>query len=551
MNREASLSDDDSAQATVASPRTVPDPHDRAFFGHPAGLLTLFFAEMWERFSYYGMRAILALFMTTATVEGGLGFSNAQKGVIYALYTSLVYFAGLGGGWLADNMIGQRRAVFWGGVIIMMGHISLAFHGMPFFFGGLSLIIAGTGLLKPNISTIVGQLYGPADVRRDSGFAIYYMGINIGSFLGQTACGFLAEHSAFKRYVLGPIGVSPTTSWHWGFAAAAVGMFFGLVVFVWKGRLMGDAGLQPNPPRDAAEAAKRKKVLTIASIAVAVVIAVVSGQLYWWFRHNVDTDVISRRISIEFGAVLLGLTIYSFAKIQFFSGLDTEERRRITVVFILFLASVLFWSAFEQAGGSLNIFAKHKSQLTVFGKEFPASWYQNINPFGIILLSPLFAYAWLKFGNRGPSSPVKFASGLVLVGLGFVVAAYGSSQFDRLNPHIVHGIKLEEFRGDYARISPAWLFWAYVLHTIGELILSPIGLSMVTKLSPKRAVSQVMSIWFLANANGNFLAGQTIVLNDVYTNTQIYWAIAAITIAAGVVLALMVQPIKRLMGGVQ
>jgi POT family proton-dependent oligopeptide transporter len=537
-----------------AIPPTTPpnssDPHDRAFFGHPAGLLTLFTAEMWERFSYYGMRAILALFMTTAIVEGGLGFSNAQKGVIYALYTSLAYFSGLAGGWLADNMIGQRRSVFWGGVVIMMGHICLAFHGMPFFFGGLILIIMGTGLLKPNISTIVGQLYGPADVRRDSGFAIYYMGINIGSFLGQTVCGFLAEHSAFKKYVLEPAGIAPTASWHWAFAAAAVGMFFGLVVFVWKGNLMGDAGLRPYPAANAAEAEKRKKTLIVCTLIVTFLIAVVAGQLFWWFHNQLDPDVISRRMSMEFGTVLLALTGYSFGKIYYFSGLEREERNRIIVIFILFLASVLFWGAFEQAGGSLNIFAKYKSQLTIYGKEFPASWYQNINPFGIILLSPLFAYMWLKMGNRGPSSPTKFALGLILVGLGFVIVAYGSTQFDRSNPEIVQGVKLEEYKGDYGRIGPAWLFFAYVCHTLGELIVSPIGLSMVSKLSPRRALSQVMSIWFLANANGNFLAGQTIVLNDVYSDTQIYWVIAGASLASGVALAVFAPQIRKLMGGV-
>jgi POT family proton-dependent oligopeptide transporter len=501
---------------------------DRAFFGHPAGLLTLFFAEMWERFSYYGMRAILILFMTKATAEGGLGFDNAQKGVVYALYTSMVYFAGLAGGWLADNVLGQRRAVFWGGVVIMLGHISLAFHGLPFFFGGLGMIIVGTGLLKPNISTIVGQLYGPTDVRRDSGFAIYYMGINIGSFVGQTVCGFFAQHPWFKANVLSPMGISDSASWHWGFAAAAVGMLLGLIVFVWKGRLMGDAGLRPNPPANAAEALRRQKILwlLIGGTAAAVVLG---GLVY-----ALEIPVKAGWINIGFGLLLLGLTLGSFGRIMLSPEFSHEERRRLTVVCILFVASVVFWGAFEQAGGALNLFAENKSADKILGFAFPSSWYQNINPFGIMVLSPFFAVMWMRLGNRAPSSPAKFALALMLVGAGFVVAAIGSGLFDRSQD----------------RISPMWLTVVYLLHTVGELCLSPIGLSMVTKLSPQRAVSQVMSIWFLANADANFLAGQTVILNEYFSDTQIFWAIAAITLLSGAVLAAMVKPIRAMMGGV-
>ena len=523
-------------------------PSDRAFFSHPAGLLTLFFAEMWERFSYYGMRAILILFMTMMTAEhaeelrqagesvdparmGGLGFADAKAGVIYALYTSLVYFVGLAGGWLADNILGQQRAVFWGGVVIMLGHISLAFHGLPFFFAGLALIIVGTGLLKPNISTIVGQLYTPTDVRRDSGFAIYYMGINIGSFFGQTVCGFFAQHSWFKDHVLGPLGIASTASWHWGFAAAAVGMFFGLVVFVWKGNLMVGAGLRPTPPANEAEVRRRKFILQCLIAAVAAL--PVAGFGIYASGVSISAEV----IGIAFGVLLLVLTLVSFARIFFSAEFNTEERRRLTVVVILFCASVLFWGAFEQAGGSLNLFAERKSALMIGGMDFPSSWYQNINPFGIMVLSPVFAFMWLKLGERAPSSPAKFSLGLLLVGAGFILAALGSSEFDR----------------SQERISVLWLTSVYVTHTVGELCLSPIGLSMVTKLSPRRAVSQVMSIWFLANADANFLAGQTVVLSDRFklSDTQIYWSIAAVTIAAGIVLAAMAEPIKRLMGGVK
>jgi POT family proton-dependent oligopeptide transporter len=548
---------------------------DRAFFGHPAGLLTLFFAEMWERFSYYGMRAILILFMTSVTAQqardlidsgratvvsevggqpttirvaassdkegevtdarevsvGGLGFADAKAGVIYALYTSLVYFAGLAGGWLADNVMGQRRTVFWGGLIIMFGHISLAFHGIPTFFTGLGLIIVGTGLLKPNISTIVGLLYGPKDIRRDSGFTIYYMGINVGSFFGQTVCGFFAQHPLFREKFLVPFGIDPYACWHWGFSAAAVGMFFGLVVFVACGGLMGNAGLRANAPASPEEAQRRERILRLMGLGVAA-LAIVGAVIYL-----ADISVSADALNLGFGAVLLTITIASFSRILFFGQYNLEERRRLTVVFILLIASVLFWGAFEQAGGSLNLFADRKLQLNVGSFNIASSWYQNINPFGIMLLSPVFAYMWLKMGERAPSSPAKFTLGLFLVGLGFLVAAFGSAQFATTGQ----------------RISPMWLITVYLFHTVGELVLSPIGLSLVTKLAPERSVSQIMSIWFLANANGNFIAGQTIVLSDKFnlTDTQIFGAVAAVTIVAAVVLTLMIKPIKSMMGDVK
>jgi POT family proton-dependent oligopeptide transporter len=574
MNPGASAQSGENSIADIA-PSNVADPKDRFFFGHPAGLLTLFFAEMWERFSYYGMRAILILFMTAVTVQqaeemiasgaatvvkevdgrpttvqlkspdgsqeasskpkelavGGLGFSDAKAGVIYAIYTSMVYFAGLVGGWLADNVTGQRRAVFWGGVVIMFGHISLAFHHLPFFYGGLLLVVIGTGLLKSNIATIVGLLYGPKDVRRDSGFTIYYMGINIGSFFGQTVCGFFAQHPAFKEKFLIPLGIDIYACWHWGFAAAAVGMFLGLVVYVGFGGLMREAGLKANPPAHEAEAQRRKLILRllvggIAALAVVAGIMIAKGV-------TVSADA----LNVGFGATLVVITLASFARILLSGSFSAQERTRLTVVTILFVASVLFWAAFEQAGGSLNLFADRKSQLHIGSIDVPSSWYQNINPFGIMVLSPLFAYMWLKLGERAPSSPAKFALALLLLGLGFVVAAVGAHQFDATGQ----------------RISPLWLTSVYILHTLGELMLSPIGLSLVSKLAPERSVSQVMAIWYLSNANGNFFAGQAVVLRDKLkvSDTQIFGAIAIVTIGAAVVLAVMTRPIKRMMGEIK
>jgi POT family proton-dependent oligopeptide transporter len=305
-------------------------------------------------------------------------------------------------------------------------------------------------------------------------------------------------------------------------------MLLGLIVFVWKGRLMGDAGLRPNPPANAAEALRRQKILwlLIGGTAAAVVLG---GLVY-----ALEIPVKAGWINIGFGLLLLGLTLGSFGRIMLSPEFSHEERRRLTVVCILFVASVVFWGAFEQAGGALNLFAENKSADKILGFAFPSSWYQNINPFGIMVLSPFFAVMWMRLGNRAPSSPAKFALALMLVGAGFVVAAIGSGLFDRSQD----------------RISPMWLTVVYLLHTVGELCLSPIGLSMVTKLSPQRAVSQVMSIWFLANADANFLAGQTVILNEYFSDTQIFWAIAAITLLSGAVLAAMVKPIRAMMGGV-
>jgi proton-dependent oligopeptide transporter, POT family len=395
----------------------------------------------------------------------------------------------------------------------------------------LALIIVGTGLLKPNISTIVGLLYGPKDVRRDSGFTIYYMGINVGSFFGQTVCGFFAQHPVFKERFLVPFGIDPYACWHWGFAAAAVGMFFGLVVFVTCGGLMGNAGLRPNPPASEQQADRRALILRLL-IGGLVTLAAVAGLLYYQ-GITVSEDV----INIGFGSLLLIITLASFSRILLSGEYNVEERRRLTVVTILFVASVIFWGAFEQAGGSLNLFADRKSQLKIGSIDIPSSWYQNINPFGIMLLSPVFAMMWLKLGDRAPSSPAKFSLGLFLVGFGFVVAAIGSAQFEATGQ----------------RISPMWLTAVYLLHTVGELLLSPIGLSLVTKLAPERSVSQIMSMWFLANANANFIAGQTVVLNDKFklSDTQVFCAIAFVTIVTAVALALMIKPIKRMMGDVK
>jgi POT family proton-dependent oligopeptide transporter len=357
-------------------------PPQTGFFGHPKGLQTLFFTEMWERFSYYGMRALLILFMTASIAQGGLGWDAKRAATVYGLYTAGVYFTAIPGGWIADRLLGQRRAVLWGGVLIALGHYSLALNILPFFFAGLVLIVFGTGLLKPNISSMVGQLYAPSDQRRDAGFSIFYMGINTGALIAPIICSYLGEKVA----------------WHWGFGAAAIGMTCGLVQYVLGGKRLGQAGLLQTPPVDAG-----------ATWARVIGVIVAGGALLWALWDFKDF-------------VILGGTAVFFAWLVR-QGHTPTERKRIGAVIVLFVFATLFWGAFEQAGSSLNLFAQRFTRRIVFGWEFPAGWFQSMNSLFLVLLAPVFAWAWIRLGKREPSSPTKFVIALVCVGLGFLVVA--------------------------------------------------------------------------------------------------------------------------------
>ena len=454
----------------------------RNFLGHPPGLFVLFFTEMWERFSFYGMRAILYLFMTTAA--GGLGMSPNEAGPIYAMYTSLVYLVAIPGGWLADNFLGQRKSVLYGGIVIMAGHICLAMHGLPFFYCGLGLVIAGTCLLKPNISVIVGQLYGPKDIRRDSGFSIFYMGINTGAFLAPFVCGFLAQDERFKK-ILESYGLDPANSWHWGFGAAAVGMFFGLMQYVLTGRHLGRAGLHPSAPRDPQTVTRNRKWLAGGVVCLAIVAALIAGIAYWW-PETITKDSINNAYAISLFAVVALV----FAKLFLTGDWTKAERARLTVIFVLFCAASVFWGVFEQAGSTLSLFADERSDNRVLGFSFASSWWQSVNPILIVLLTPLFSWLWIRLGKNNPSYPTKFAVALVFVGLGFLWVAGGAFASE-----------------GGGKVGIQWLFGVYLLHTIGELCLSPVGLSSMTKLAPTRVASMMMGVWFLAASVGNFLAG--------------------------------------------
>ena len=492
---------------------------DTAFFGHPRGLSTLFFTEMWERFSYYGMRAILILFMTAPIATGGLGFDTATAGPIYGLYTAMVYLLALPGGWFADRVIGQRRAVLYGGIVIMFGHISLAMEGVPFFLLGLFLVIIGTGLLKPNISTMVGQLYSAEDRRRDAGFSLYYMGINIGAMIAPLICGFLAQDARFQRLLEG-WGMDPTRAWHWGFGAAAVGMFFGIVQYLFGIRNLRGAGEHPNDPLS--DAGRRGSNFALLAIIVAgAAVLLTTGNRVILAMDTVNTVV---------GSILLITPLAFFAWLLTAGSRDRDERKRHLVILVLFLAASVFWSAFEQAGSTLNLFAQRSTRTSLLGFDFPASWLQSVNAAFIILLAPVFAWLWIKLGNREPSSPGKFVFGLLFLSIGFALL-----------------IPAAQMAAGGGQVSPMWLLGTYLFHTIGELCLSPVGLSAMTKLAPSRYAGLMLGVWFLASSVGNFIGGNVAGFYETFTTAQIFTAVTVFVLVMAVVLMLFVQPIKRML----
>jgi proton-dependent oligopeptide transporter, POT family len=500
----------------------------RSFFGHPAGLSTLFFTEMWERFSYYGMRALLLLFMTASVAEGGLGWEDAKAGPIYGLYTAMVYLTALPGGWIADRLIGQRRAVLVGGILIALGHVCLTFHALPPFYLGLFLIVVGTGLLKPNISTMVGSLYTPEDKRRDAGFSIFYMGINLGAFTAPLVCGFLAQSTQFRGF-LERQGMDPANSWHWGFGAAAVGMTLGLVQYLLGGRRLGTAGLEPAA-ESAEERAKNRRTLLLGTAGVIVVIALLA-----LLRISGVITFTADDVATYLGYGLLAVPIVYFAYL-FTRPWSPQERKHLWAIVCFFLFATLFWSAFEQAGSTLNLFAERFTNNTLFGFAFPASWYQAINSAFIWMLAPLFAWLWIALGRRRrePTSPTKFTYGLFFVGIGFLVMV---------------GAALSSGSGQ-ARVSPIWLLTVYLLHTIGELCLSPVGLSTMTKLAPARIVGQMMGIWFLATSLGNFVGGQVAGVFERFPLPWIFGAVFGVCMVFTLIAVALIRPIRRLMGEV-
>ena len=484
------------------------------FLGHPKGLFVCFATEMWERFSYYGMRALLILYLTKHWE-----FSDAKSYIIYGAYTSLVYIMPVFGGMLADRILGSRKAVTFGAILLVLGHTGMAFESsIQLFYLSLALIISGVGFLKPNISTMVGALYAEGDPRRDPGFTIFYMGINIGAFSASLLCGYLGE----------------TYGWSYGFGAAGIGMLIGLLIFIWGQKYL-EGTAEPT-----ARLYQEKKV-NITDDNWAYLSGILMVFVSWFLIQN--QELVGNLLG-GFGAICIAIWLgYALLKCT------PEERDRLIVVGILILFSLIFWALFEQAGSSLNILTDRGVDRSIFGWEVPASMFQSLNAFFIFTLAPIFAFMWLALAKRNiePSTPLKFAIGIMFVGIGFLVLVFGMKSSS--------GIQTGVF----------WIMMIYLLHTIGELCLSPVGLSSVTKLSPKRIVGMMMGMWFCASAAGNFVAGliaratasenisgaeniftlaQKSAFMDVYTN------VGLIALFVGILLALFSPLMKKGMHGI-
>ena len=482
--------------------------------GHPRGLYTLFFTEMWERLSFYGMRALLVLFMVDQVARGGLGLTDETATAIYGIYTAGVYLAALPGGWIADRLLGAQRAILLGGLLIAAGHFVLGVPAEFTFYLGLVLVVLGTGLLKPNISALVGQLYPEGGARRDAGFTVFYMGINLGGAIGPLVCSTLGEK----------IG------WHYGFAAAGVGMVLGLVQFQFTRHHLGSVGLAP-PDRGRSGLVDWLLVAAGMVCLAAILLAALSG----WLR--LDPVWLASSMSWVIG----GIAALYFAWAALLAGLSGQERRRLAVIGVLFVASAMFWAGFEQAGSSLNLFAeRHTLRMLPLAKfEVPAGWFQSLNAVFVIGLAPVIAALWVALAKaqRSPSLAAKVAWGLVLLAAGFLVAAIAARQALASQ-----------------RVWPTWLVATYLLHTLGELCLSPVGLSAVTKLSPPRLVGQMMGVWFLATSLGNLLAGLlagNVSGENLGAMPGRFFQIVLTAGGAGLLLLFFARPIRRLSGGVE
>ena len=481
--------------------------------GHPKGLFVCFATEMWERFSYYGMRALLILYLTKHWE-----FSDATSYLIYGAYTSLVYIMPVFGGMLADQILGSKKAVTFGAILLVFGHLGMTVESNEqIFYLSLALIVSGVGFLKPNISTMVGALYEEGDPRRDSGFTIFYMGINIGAFTATLLCGYLGEQ----------------VGWAYGFGAAGIGMIFGLIIFLWGQKYL--EGLAEPP-----SSKYLKKMNGISFEYWAYISGVIMVLVTWFLVQN--TQLVGQLLG-GFGAIFIGAwLLYALFRCA------PDERDRLIVVGILILFSLIFWALFEQAGSSLNILTDRGVNRVMFGWEVPASMFQSLNAGFIFTIAPLFAMLWIALAKRNmePSTPIKFSIGIIFVGLGFLALVYGMSSSNGLQTGVF------------------WIILIYLLHTLGELCLSPVGLSSVTKLSPQRIVGFMMGMWFFASAAGNYVAGliarataseSSGVSNDIFNLAQkqsfidVYTDVGLIAIGCGIFLAVITPILKRLMHG--
>ena len=464
---------------------------------------------MWERFSYYGMRALLTLFMVAPIAAGGLGFTTADAALLYGNYTMAVYLLAIPGGYIADHHLGARRAVMAGGLVIAAGHFALAVPGVPAFYLGLVLIALGTGLFKPNISALVGGLYAHDDQRRDAGFSLFYMGINIGAFIAPLVTGFLAQSATFKGW-LAAAGFNPDGSWHWGFAAAGIGMTLAVVLFA---RRSGEFHAAMSPEDDAPSADWLMGTAVLAGSGLLLAALLLSDRPgLEWLRYVV--------IALPFAAIVV------------FARAEDLQARRIAAIFVFFVAAMIFWSAFEQAGLTIAIFADRMTDNAVGSHTIPSAWYQSLNPLFVILLAPVMAALWTGLGPRQPPTPVKFALGLGLLGLSFLLM-----------------IPAAHLTAD-GRVSPLWLVGLFFLQTVGELCLSPVGLAAMTRLAPARLVGLMLGIWFLASAFGNKLAGilgTDFQSGDPAEMARFFLQLGGMAIVSAIALALLTPWLRRLM----
>ena len=499
--------------------------HSSDFLGHPKGLFICFATEMWERFSYYGMRALLILYLTKHWQ-----FTDAASYLIYGAYTSLVYIMPVFGGMLADQILGSKKAVTYGAILLVFGHLGMTVESnQQIFYLSLALIVSGVGFLKPNISTMVGALYEDGDPRRDSGFTIFYMGINIGAFTATLLCGYLGEE----------------VGWAYGFGAAGIGMLLGLIIFLWGQKYLEGLAAPPSEKY-------MTKVSGVSYENWAYISGVIMVLITWFLVQN--SQLVGQLLG-GFGAIFIGAwLLYALFKCA------PEERDRLIVVGILILFSLIFWALFEQAGSSLNILTDRGVDRVIFGWEVPASMFQSLNAGFIFTIAPLFALLWIALAKRNmePSTPIKFSIGIVLVGLGFLALVYGMQSSEALQTGVI------------------WIVLIYFLHTLGELCLSPVGLSSVTKLSPQRIVGFMMGMWFFASAAGNYVAGliakgtagdpvmliaekiylqvmflpeDQLTINQKNGFIDVYTDVGLIAIGCGIFLAVLTPVLKKLMHG--
>jgi POT family proton-dependent oligopeptide transporter len=494
---------------------------EASFFGHPRGLATLFFTEMFERFTYYGMRALLTLFLSAAVASGGFGMTEQEAGAIYGIYAGAVYLFCVPGGWVADRILGQRRAVWYGGILIAVGNCVLAIpSGHDLFYLGLMVIVLGVGLLKPNISAVVGALYkDQPGYRRDAGFSLFYMGINLGAFIAPLIAGTVGEKVGYR----------------FGFLAAGIAMVIGVVQFKMTSRYLGSAGLEPqfHDPHE------KSRNVRIALAGIAILLASAAAAYFGIIRLTPSG------LAWQLLIVMAAIAVLVFGGVLLFGGLNGAEKQRIGVIFVFFVCAALFWAGFEQAGSTFNFFARDYTDRSWLGSWFadgqhPASWYQSVQPIFVILLSPVFTWVWVALGRRNldPSAPLKFGLGLIQLGLGMGVMAIAAAL-------VV---------SSHGKVMPTWLMLTYLVHTTGELCLSPVGLSNVTKLSPPRFVGQMMGTWFLGAAIGNTVAG--LVGGEVGGGAAEampaqFVRMLLIGGGAGVVVLLLSPLLRRMMGGVK